>query len=194
MDTLIIDFADSTYSAFQYNDYDRPWELKTFYNSTVLDLNGNTIVAHKLNDSIIEAYFDGDLVIKERKPKWDKKLIFGKWIEEQYLNTDPINIPPPAPPPNVNEDDYDYPPYFLITKDSIYSDFYYKKSRSKIRISSLGEFISLSLNSKFDEVDTFWKIKSLNDSVMIVNRIFKYPHDNSYHIETDWDLKLIKKR
>jgi hypothetical protein len=145
-------------------------------------------------DGLLISEKDYEILLEKIKPKWNKELILGTWIEEQYLNNEPINIPPPPPPPNIDENDFEFPPYYVITKDTIYSDFYYKKSKSKIVISNSGEFASLKLNSKFDQEESNWRIKLLNDSIMILDRTIKYPHDNSYHIETETNLKLIKKR
>ena len=141
---------------------------------------------------VLEPPYRETIVFRSHDPKCGPPMI--GLLEEKYLNTDPIDIPPPPPPPNIKENDFEFPPYYVITKDTIYSNFYYKKSKSKIDISNLGEFISLNLNSKFDDKETNWRIKSLNDSVMILDRTIKYPHDNSYHIETEADLKLKKKR
>ncbi|ETN96877.1 hypothetical protein [Zhouia amylolytica] len=197
-DTLTIEFKDSTFTVFEYNDRDLPWRIATFDNKDFLVFD-NRIMAIKQNNidnyvGLLISEKDYDIRLEKRKPKWDKELIFGTWVEEKYFNTDPINILPPPPPPNTEENDFEFPPYYVITKDTIYSNFYYKKSKSKIDISNLGEFISLNLNSKFDDKETNWRIKSLNDSIMILDRTITYPHDNSYHSERERDLKLIKKR
>jgi hypothetical protein len=197
-DTLTIEFKDSTYTVFEYSDRNLPWRIATFDNKDFLVFDSR-IMAIKQNDNnsfdgLLISEKDYDIRLEKRKAKWDKELIFGTWIEEQYLNTNPINIPPPPPPPNIKENDFEFPPYYVITKDTIYSNFYYKKSKSEIELSNLGEFISLKLNSRFDDTETDWRIKSLNDSVMIIDRTINYPHDNSYHTEMEKDLKLIKKR
>lgn len=197
-DTLTIEFKDSTFTVFEYDDRNLPWRVATFDNNEFLVFD-NRIMVVKQNtngsfNGLLISEKDYDIRLEKRKPKWDKKLIFGTWIEEKYFNTDPINIPPPPPPPEIEENNFEFPPYYLITEDTIFSNFYYKKSKSKIDISLLGEFISLNLDSKFDQEESNWRIKFLNDSTMILDRTIKYPHDNSYHIETETNLKLLKKR
>jgi len=199
-DTLVVDFYDSTYQVYgTYREDKIPWRITNYKNSNFIVFDNRAVGIEKVeSDKYQLTYFsvtsDEKVILEERKYKWKKELILGTWIEEQYLNTEPINIPPPPPPPNVVENDFEFPPYYKITKDSIFSNFYYKKSQSKIDVSNSGEFIFLNLNSKFDITETHWKVIFLSDSVMILNRRIKYPHDNNYHLETETDLKLIKKR
>jgi hypothetical protein len=196
-DTLTIDFKDSTFTTFEYNDRNLFWRIATFDNKDFLVFDNRIMAIKKIDsenfDGLIISEKDYAIRLEKRKKKWDKKLIFGTWIEEKYFKTDPINIPPPSPPPNIEENDFEFPPYYIITKDSIYSSFYYYKSKSKIDISNSVEFVLLNLNSKYDDIETNWRIKLLNDSIMILDRTITYPHKYSYHSERERDLKLIKK-
>ncbi|ULC59829.1 hypothetical protein MBM09_02345 [Flaviramulus sp. BrNp1-15] len=197
-DTLTIEFKDSTYNLYEYNDIDLPWRIASFENNDFLVFDRRLMPIKQIDINTYEGLLisekDYEIRLEKKNPKWDKKLIFGTWVEEQYLKKDPINIPPPPPPLYLNEKDFKFPPSYEITKDSIYSNFYYNKTSSKIEISNLGEFISLNLNSYYDRDETLWKIKFLNDSLMILDRTIKIRHNSSYHIKTETDCKLIKKR
>ncbi len=198
-DTLTIEFKDSTYTAFEYSDRNLPWRMATFDNNKLLVFD-NRVIAIKQTEKdefkgLLITEKDYEVVLKKRKRKWNKAQLNGVWIEEQNYDlffNDSVEIPPPPAPSPIDEGkEFQYPPFYEIKLDTISARYYYQISKSKMEISNSIEFITMKLHSDDNKVEELWKIRSLNDSLMIIDR--KIEKDN-YLISTEENIKLIKKR
>ena len=68
-------------------------------------------------------------------------------------------------------------------------------SKSKIDVSNSAELITMNLRSDYNKVEELWKIKKLNDSIMIINRTIEKKNKKfSFLTTTEENIKLIKKR
>lgn len=201
-DTLTIEFKDSTYTVFEYSDRYLPWRIATFDNNDILILD-RQVIAIKQKDKnsfkgLLIAEEDYEIILEKRKPQWNKELLNGIWIEEKnydlYLN-DSLPKPPPSAPSGVSENDFQYSPFYEIKGDTISAAYYYQVSKSNIQVSNSAEFIIMKLRSDYDKVEELWKIKKLNDSVMIIDRTIEKENKKfSFLTTTEENIKLIKKR
>lgn len=197
-DTLTIDFKDSTYTIFEYKNRDLPWRISTFNNNNILVLDRQVIAIKQKDDNSFEGLFIGEkdyeIILEKRKTKWNKEYLIGIWIEDLFFNDSIVKPPPPAPP-GVSEENFQYPPFYEIKKDSISVTYYYQVSKSKIDISNSAEFITMNLRSDYNKVEELWKIKKLTDSIMIINRTIEKKNKKfSFLTTTEENIKLIKKR
>jgi len=177
-DTLTVEFKDSTYTVFEYSDRNLPWRIASFDNNDILVFDRQVIAIKQTDKNIFKGLFisekDYEVTLEKRKTHWNKELLNGIWIEEKnydlYLNDSLPKSPPPPAPPGISESDFQYPPFYEINGDSISAIYYYQISKSNINISDSAEFITMKLRSNFDKVEKLWKIKKLNDSIMIIDR------------------------
>ena len=202
-DTLIIEFRDSTYEVFGSYYYEKEtWKITKYKDVDFLILNTKACGIQKIDNHSFDCTLIGSIEhsfsLHQRKKKWDKDLISGIWVKntwsedyDQVKNGNRPQIPPPPPPPGVLtvEDDYVWPPYFRIRKDSIEYFNYYTINTSELKINITNEYLTMNLTDNFiDEQNDQWHIKSLSDTVMVVDRYLSL--DFSESIETD---TLIKK-
>ncbi|MFD1015042.1 hypothetical protein [Winogradskyella rapida] len=139
----------------------------------------------------------------ERKPKWNKELLTGTWVEKNqfdYYTNDSIPKPPPAPKPpapeGFSESDFHNIPRYRIDTDSIYLDYNYYRSKSKIQINTTGEFIKMNLTNHhidYNVQENFWRIKHLTDSTMIIDKTSNHLLGRK-HNKALSNIKLIKIR
>ncbi|MEP5341240.1 MAG: hypothetical protein ABJL44_15990 [Algibacter sp.] len=202
-DTLTIEFKDSTYTVFEYSDRNLPWRISSFDNNDILVFDRQVIAIKQTDKNIFKGLFisekDYEVTLEKRKTHWNKELLNGIWIEEKnydlYLNDSLPKPPPPPEPPGISESDFQYPPFYEIRGDSISATYFYQVSKSNIDISNSAEFITMKLRSNFDKVEKLWKIKKLNDSIMIIDRTIEKENKKfSFLTTTEENIKLIKKR
>ena len=200
-DTLTIEFKDSTYTVFEYSDRELPWRIATFDNNDILVFDNRLIAIKQINDNSFEGLFisekDYEIKIEKRKAKWSKELLNGTWIEEQHhalLFNDSTEKPPlPPAPPGISVEKFQYPPLYIIDKDSISTKFFYQESISKIEINNTAEFIRMNLRSEFNKVEEQWEIKNLTDSIMIIDRTLQKENEKFSFLKTkEENIKLIK--
>ena len=85
----------------------------------------------------------------------------------QDLEKHPISVLPHPQDLNII-----WPPLLVFKNDTIYSDVYFETVKSPFKINSSNEFITLDLRNENGFQDILWKIKTLNDSILIVNRYY----------------------
>jgi hypothetical protein len=194
-DTLIIDFRDSTYQMFQHQEKELPFRISKFDNSNYLVLDRGIMAIKKSGTDFYEGLFLGETDYKvkmvRRNKNWNKEMLYGKWIEEKYWNTKKENLPPPPPP--LSESGYDWPPYYQIDKNKITLNLF-KVSESNIDINNSAEFINMELNNPIIGIEEKWRIKELNDSIMIINKLIETGTKFEFMNKYSEDIKLIKKR
>ncbi|WP_339697770.1 hypothetical protein [uncultured Marixanthomonas sp.] len=194
IDTLIFDFNDSTYTIYQYSDRNLPYRIANFNESDFLVLNSRIIAIKKIDDDYYEGLYigekDTEIELMKRKLKWDKKLIYGTWIEEKYIGTDSTDFPPPP----IGYPRYDWPPNYKITENQIELDFY-TKEKSEIEINNSFELLTMNLRHSLKlGVENEWRIKSLTDSLMVIDRIIIKNDNSMLKTNIEKNIKLIKKR
>jgi hypothetical protein len=207
-DTIFYEFKDSTHQEYSNRWQGKiPWRITRYENANFLVLDDRVIGIKKANESNFSCRYIGsyenDFEMIERKPKWDKELLTGTWVEKNlfdYYTNDSIPKPPPIPkppaPPGFSESDFHNLPHYKINADSIYLDYEYQKSKSKIQINNTGEFITMNLRNYslgYKAQENFWRIKYLTDSIMIIDKI-SYDLLHSKHDKTLTNIKMIKKR
>ena len=202
-DTLTIEFKDSTYTVFEYSDKNLPWRVATFDNNAFLVFDRRVIAIKQKDKNSFKGLFiaeeDYEIILEKRQTQWNKELLNGIWIEEKnydlYLNDSISKPPPPSAPPGVSESDFQYPPFYEIKGDTISATYHYQVSKSKIDVSNSTEFLTMKLRSNYDRMEEMWKIKELNDSIMIIDRTIEKENKKfNFLTTTEENIKLIKKR
>ncbi len=202
-DTLTIEFKDSTYTAFEYSDRNLPWRMVTFDNNDLLVFDSRVIALKQTEKGRFKGLLitekDYEVILEKRIAQWDREKLNGVWIEEQnydlFFNDSLETPPPPAPSPIDEGKEFQYPPFYKIKIDTISARYYYQTSKSKMQISNSVEFITMKLRSDNNKVEELWKIKSLNDSVMIIDRTIEKENKKfSFLTTTEENIKLKKKR
>lgn len=192
-DSLIIEFTDSTYQYIDHGKVKRSWHVTNYNNSTFLVLDKIAIGIEQLNDSTLKcfnvSYEDAEFEMRLRKPKWNKEQLYGKWVDEKYHNQ-PESFFPPIPPP-YPENGYSWPPFYEISESKIVSDHYFI-NESEFNINSSNEFMVMTLKSHIVGKEIKWKIKSVTDSTMVINRFVEKANQKFEHLNTySEDIKLI---
>ncbi|WP_219008710.1 hypothetical protein [Aquimarina litoralis] len=194
-DTLIIDFKDSTYLMVQHNDKLRPYRVSTFENSNFLILDKGVMGIKKNGTDSYEGLFIGEedhkVKMIRRKANWTKEMLYGKWIQDEYINQTKETAPPP--PPLITNTDFEWPPYYEITEEKIKLNSF-KISESDIKINNSGEFILMELLNPIDGQERKWRIKELTDNTMVINRMVRSGQKFEFMDKYSEDIKLIKKR
>ena len=206
-DTLTIEFKDSIYSVFDYNDRNLPWRIATFDNTQFLVFEKRIIALKQSDDNSFDGLLIGekDYEIKFdlRKPKWNKDLLLGKWVTKErnnFYNNDSIQksqfglIPQPVRPPNFSNKVFQKQSIYELTLDSIYVKYGYKQSKSIIDLNSSFEFLSMNVKSNDRITEQLWKIKILTDSIIIVDKIImEKSFDNvGFNTMNIGNIELIK--
>jgi len=202
IDTMIIDFQDSTHQIFGDLWAGKlPWRISHYDNTNILVLDNRLIGIKKKSENSFDCTYigltDQSFTMSERKSKWNKELIYGIWLkkedEKEFDNSknDSIQRPPlPPAPEGFSEKDFKWPPYYIITNDSIKFYSSYSVNESSIDINNTTEFISMKLNhSPLIGIEWIWKIKNLNDSLMVLEKEITENGSILYKYQT-----LIKKR
>tara|TARA_R110002072_G_scaffold70088_1_gene169618 strand:+ start:2905 stop:3552 length:648 start_codon:yes stop_codon:yes gene_type:complete len=195
IDTLIIDFQDSTHQIFGGLWSGKiPWRISHYDETNILVLD-NRLIGIKINpdnslDCISIGLTDKPFKMSERKPKWKKDYLYGTWIEEKFIETDSTDFPPPPRTQNLK---INWPPSYTITEKEIVFD-YYKKSESKIQIPNSADFIQMNLRHPlFNQTDYNWIIEYLSDDLMVVIKDFEVEQLNNNTRDSE-KIRLIKKR
>jgi hypothetical protein len=188
IESFYVDFKDST---FNYIDNEgnepkeMPWKFINYDNSNFLLFNNNVFVIKK--DSI-ERYFlknisinEQSFKILEQKPKWEKSIIYGEWIDKKYNSNDMEFIPIPPPTLNTENNKKVWPPKYTIKKDTIYYEFLNFRSQSKYKISNSNNYISLKLETviSFNNNHYLWEIYEVNDSLLKLKSKIHNEHSSS---------------
>ena len=204
-DTLFIEFQDSTHQIFGNLWQEKiPWRISNYNSSNFLVLDNRVIGIKKLSEGRFDCTYiglrDNSFELGERKPKWNKELLNGTWVEKElfeYHSNDSIPKPPHIPaPPGFSESDLQYPPLYKINGDSIHLAYAYHKSKSLLEINNTGEFVKMHLEN-FDlglgVKESLWRIKFLSDSLMIIDKTGENTLEFGKEKKLN-NIKLIKKR
>jgi hypothetical protein len=153
-----------------------PWIISHYENGNFLILDNRVIGIKKTDDKYICKYIgfsDNSFEMIKRNPKWTKNQIYGTWIEEKYIDTDSSDFPPPP----IEFEKYNWPPSYKISEKQIELDFY-TNTNSAIEINNSLEFITMNLNHLLKiGVEKQWKIKTITDTLMIIERTKTIDHD-----------------
>lgn len=192
-----IEFSDSTYKGLVRMNGTQKWKVSEFDNASILFLAETAIRIQQLNDSVFHGqnlrHEDISYKITLDNTSWSREDFVGKWVLEKYYKTTKDFWPlPPAP---INDSIYrttEWPPFYKISKNKLISNYFFE-SESEYKINNSNRFIEMKLtNHDIGKIENQWKIKSINDSVMIVNRRFlDYENLSSNEIDTK-DIKLFK--
>ena len=182
-DTLIIEFQDSTHQVFGNLWQGKiPWRISHYDNTNFLVLDNRVIGIKKTSKREFECtyigLFDNPFMMIERKSKWNKELIYGTWVNNEYEKhfensfNDSISKPPlPKAPDGFSEKDYKWPAYYEISKDSIKLYESYSINKSEIEINNSSEFILMDLkNISLLGKEWEWNIKKIDSEFMIVEK------------------------
>ncbi|SFS91081.1 hypothetical protein SAMN04487906_2044 [Zhouia amylolytica] len=202
-DTITIEFKDSTFTVFEYDDRSLPWRIASFENNNILVFDSRVIAIEQIDKNTLKGLLisekDYEIILEKRQLQWNKELLNGIWIEEKnydlFFNDSIVKPPLPPAPPGITESDFQYPPFYEIKGDTISASYFYQVSKSGIDISNTTEFLTLELQSDLDKVEKLWKIKKLTDSIMIIDRTIEKENKKfSILTTTEENIKLIKKR
>ncbi len=193
-DTLTFEFKDSTYYVFEFGDGNIPWRISHYDSSNFLVLDNRVIGIKQVKENQFECTYIGlsesDFVMIKKDSPWNKDKLYGEWIEEKYFGTKLSDLPPA--PNSLMDSVTDWPPYYKITESSITNNLY-KKTTSELEINNSNEFLLMKLmNPLTDGNEYSWRIKKLNDSIMIIDRERQKYFDS--YADMEYNIKLIKKR
>jgi len=198
-DTLIIEFQDSTHQTYGNIWQGKlPWRISKYNKTDFLVLDNKAIGIKKTNeDTYICTYIglsDNIFNMVERKSKWKQESIYGIWVNKKnekqfdYSPNDSIKKPPlPPSHEGFSESDYQWPPFYEITEDSIKFHMYYSIAKSALEINNTKEYLLMKLDKKFEK-NWEWNIKSLSKDKMIIEK--KITKWSTSKFETD---TLIRK-
>ncbi len=195
-ETTILELKDST-GLFLYDHSEFKWNLVKYDDSFILNFDffgGESNMGIKqINDSTFICkplkVNSEEITFTVRKPKWKKSDIYGKWIEERDYFLIKDSTPTPPLPLHLYESGFKWPPYYEINPDHI-SNIYLSRYKSKIKINNTNEFLTLKLSDNYGNSESFWYIKELNDSVMVVDKKIKKESSSMW----EENIKYIKKR
>lgn len=193
-DSSIIEFKDSTYKFSRFSSDNNDWYFTNYNNSSFLVLGHSTIGVKRINDSVIDginlSYKNVTYKFILNSPTWNKEQLYGKWVEEIYIEKPKGFFPPPAL--TAREETNNWPPHYIITKNEIVCD-YYTLSKSKYHINDLNDFISIDLFNEIKGSEIKWKVKNVTDSTLVINRLIDKGYGNN-ESEYDYseDIRLIR--
>lgn len=180
---LLFYFQDSTFCRFDNLPDCFLWEIVQKEGNTILYLQSITSEMHgyfitsKTNETITGYSLKNPtytFVMNERPEKWNRNLLQGKWINENFLdyndNVQDLEKYPMSLLPDPKGLKIIWPPLLTFKKDTIYSNVYFETVKSPFNISGSNEFITLELWNQNGFIDKVWEITTLNDSVLIVNQ------------------------
>jgi len=195
-ETAILELRDST-GLFLYDHSEFKWDIITYENSYILNFDffgGESNMGIKqINDSMFICkplkVNSEEITFTIRKPRWKKSDIYGKWIEEKDIILIKDSITPPPYSIHLHESGFKWPPYYEINSEFI-RNIYLSKHKSRIKINNTNEFLTLKLYNNYGKSESFWYIKELNDSIMIVDKKIKEVSSSMW----EENIKYIKKR
>lgn len=173
------EFRDSTYTLFQLMKFERSYDIKEKNGITYISLGKFICTIEKsTNDAydflIYDIESNDSLFLKEKNPRWNSDKIYGNWIEENLSQTELNSVP-----------------FYSINANEINYYKNGKKIKSEIIINKTNEYVEMNLIHTPKRVDIVWRIKSISDSTMLIDRISK---TDSLNQGTRYNLKLLKKR
>lgn len=193
-DTFQIEFKDSVYHLFEYDKKPLSYSITSYKEDNILILENGFLMLTELD----EQTYDGVLItdkaypisLEEKTKPWTKEMLLGKWYLADYYNTKVEDLPPW--PLQFDQDNLDWPPYYILSEKSIALQFY-KRNESEIDVNSNVEYINMDLIHPIDGTEYKWKIKTLNDSLMIINKKILNPrHKFEFESSFSEDIILIK--
>jgi len=194
LDTLIVDFKDSTYLMVQLSDNLLPYRVSNFDNTNLLVLDKRIMGIKKIKTDFYEGLIIGEKDFKvkmiRRKKNWTKEMLYGKWIQDEYKNQTKETAPPP---PLITNTDFEWPPYYEVSENKIKLSSF-EVSESDIKINNSGEFILMELLNPVDGIEKKWRINELTDTTMVINRIIMSGQKFEFIDKYSGDIKLTKKR
>jgi hypothetical protein len=200
-DTMYIEFQDSTIQI--YGDLWRgkiPWRISHDENGNFLILDNKVVEIKKTNQEYYNCTYlgktDNSFKMVERKSKWNPDFIYGTWINKKYekqydySTNDSVQKPPRPLPIEETEADYQWPPRYKITKDSIKLFSSNSINKSELEINNTSEFLIMDLvNENHSGKEWQWKIERLTNDLMIVEKKISESSLMKYKIDT-----LIRKK
>lgn len=193
-DPFYIDFKDSTYSNFIYEEPPNKWKVAHYEGNDFLIFN-EVVYGIKRSEKGFTiqniAQNKRNFKIKEERPKWKKSQIIGEWIDEK-ADSSFMSIPLTSEGLEMNEEIW--PPLFIIKEDTIYHQSLTDRSKSEYEISNSNNFIELKLDTEpFLSYHTLWKIEKLTDSSMTIkSKVSNEMHFNQNESRTLLLKKVIK--
>ncbi len=128
---------------------------------------------------------------KDKELKSFSTKVLGKWTEELWMGIDTLNIfPPPAP---ISDHDSIWPPYYEISEDQI-KHFSLGIDSASYVLDSRNKLMTLkSLRTDLIGYQKKWRILSVSDSTMLIERRFSksFPSAQNYIDGVD-TTRLIK--
>lgn len=197
-EVLTVQFMDSTCNLFELNQYNQPWRIVDFENSTILVLGHMTIPIYKENDSTIIGLSIGErdfkLKLEEKRPKWNMDKILGKWTEEQWVGVENSKIPPP--PASIPDRDTIWPPFYEIGENKIIN-YCLGIDSTEIQMDNSRVYFNMNkaIHNDFVGYQKNWKILSLSDSVMTIERRYTKEFHDQYstsYLDSVETVRLIK--
>lgn len=192
-----INFYDSTAAVFELDEMNISWNTTKLNDNYFLILNSLAYeISKKENGDLVLQSINNQkntFIATELKPIWNKEKIYGTWFDKEFIKRDSSSL---ILLPNFSDKSYKtWPPIYIITKDSIFSNFYAYHDKSSYKIDHSNKLLKLNLNNEYTlEKDILWRIIKLTDSTLIIERSIKH---NSFSVNQSDEIKkleLIKKR
>ncbi|MFI2743339.1 hypothetical protein ACG2LH_11400 [Zhouia sp. PK063] len=176
-DTMVFAFKDSTYEVYDGLWGEHTWGISHYNHLNLLVLNEVILGINNYDDGIYHGTLIGDkdreVNLVERKMPWKKSFVLGNWTKKSNKSQlyDSIRqLPVPPPSEKFSEKDFVYPGYYEILNDSIKYHIFNTVTKSAYEINNTHELLFMDLHGESFEHNWKWFIKSLSDSVMIVER------------------------
>ncbi len=201
-DTMYIEFQDTTCQI--YGNLWRgkiPWRISHYENENLLILDYKVIgikksIQQDFDCTYFESTSDNFFKMVERKSKWNPESLYGTWINKKhekqydYSINDSVQKPPTPLPTEETGIDYQWPPLYEITKDSIKLLSAYSINKSELEINNTSEFLLMDLTNENQSGKEYqWKIEKLTDDLMIVEKKISATSLMKYKTDT-----LIRKK
>ena len=129
----------------------------------------------------------------DKESKLISKKVLGKWTEELWMGVENSNIPPP--PAAISARDSIWPPYYEISENQI-KHFFLGIDSTSYTLEIRNRLMTLkSLRTDLIGYQKRWRILSLSDTIMLVEREYSKSYSsNPNYIDGTDTLKLIKRR
>ena len=179
----VFDFQDSTYSILGINsnlnvlrlNNAENWKISYYENTPFLTFDYNSLGIKKINDSTYCLYpinnINDSIVMRFRKPKWNRNMLNGRWEERNYNKEEGFN------------------PYYEIN-DSTISHSQYIPNSTKILVNNTNEIIEIG--NYIGRSEYSWQIRNVNDTLMLIDKLIL--DSTSTNIQWTKNIELIKKR
>lgn len=195
---LTMDFQDSTYAVFENNFRNNNWKVFTKDNKVYLEQFGGVIEIYEVDQNNIKGKVITNDSLEVRFEKQDVLYniedLEGAWVEDKFvssLNSDLPKPPLPPGPEGTSAGDYQWPPLYTITDSKIDVRYDYRTRDSDILVFNSVCCVMINIKRPGDMEDKKWKIKSLNDSILVINRSSNKSGSYSDNVYEE-DVKLVK--